>query len=299
MASLRGIFRRTIRDDYNDRCLMSVRFLKEGHMPKLVCTPKSLPPVRQVAAARRAVQINPANHPHTHIVARALAGGRGASRIALVVGRRWPASGVRLTVKFLDNPPANLRARILTHMNAWGKTANVQFTETRGTAKVRIARLDSPPAMAGYWSYIGTEILEIPSNEPTLNLEAFTMATPESEFHRVVRHETGHTLGFPHEHMRRQMVKKIDRAKAIAYFRQTQGWSAQEVEAQVLTPLEDSTLLGTAFTDSRSIMCYQIPGSITKNGRPILGGTDIDKRDYGFAASVYPKLTPPRAARRR
>ena len=39
-----------------------------------------------------------------------------------------------------------------------------------------------------------------------MNLEAFTMQTPDSEFHRVVRHEAGHTLGFPHEHMRKAIV---------------------------------------------------------------------------------------------
>jgi hypothetical protein len=36
-------------------------------------------------------------------------------------------------------------------------------------------------------------------------------------------------------------------------------------------------------------MCYQIPGTITKDGMPILGGLDIDEQDYAFAASIYPK----------
>jgi len=57
----------------------------------------------------------------------------------------------------------------------------------------------------------------------------------------------------------------------------------------VLTPIEDSSLLGTPHADPRSIMCYQIPGTITKDGKPIIGGKDIDKKDYAFAASVYPK----------
>jgi hypothetical protein len=57
----------------------------------------------------------------------------------------------------------------------------------------------------------------------------------------------------------------------------------------VLTPIEESSLLGTAHADPRSIMCYQIPGTITKDGKPITGGKDIDKKDYAFAASVYPK----------
>ena len=256
----------------------------------IVCTPKSLPRNKWVAAAQRAVKINPANHPQTEHIARALAGmAPTPERIAVMVGKRWPAGGVRLTVGFMDNPPANLRARILSHMNAWAKTANVQFVETKTDPQVRIARLASPPEMAGYWSYVGTDILSIPAKEPTLNLESFTMNMPESEFHRVVRHETGHTLGFPHEHMRRELVNKIDPAKAIKYFRATQGWSATEVRQQVLTPIEESSLLGTPHADPRSIMCYQIPGTITKDGKPIIGGKDIDKKDYAFAASVYPK----------
>jgi hypothetical protein len=28
-----------------------------------------------------------------------------------------------------------------------------------------------------------------------MNLDSFTTSTPDSEFYRVVRHETGHTLG--------------------------------------------------------------------------------------------------------
>lgn len=241
-------------------------------------------------AARHAVEINPANQPPPALAARALADGpMGRERLALVVGRRWPASGVKLTVGFLDHPPADLQARILLHMNAWGKTANVAFVASKSDPKVRIARLDHPPDMAGYWSYVGTEILSIPKIEPTLNLEAFTMHTAESEFHRVVRHETGHTLGFPHEHMRRQLVAKIDPGKAIEYYGRTQGWSPDDVRQQVLTALEDSSLLATGHADAHSIMCYHIPGTITKDGKAIVGGPDIDSKDYAFAASCYPK----------
>ena len=198
----------------------------------ILCTPRRLPQQLRVAAAQRSLEINPANQPPPGIAARALGPGdaMGRERLALVVGSRWPSSGIKLTVAFMDKPPADLRARILLHMNAWGKSANVKFVASSTDPKVRIARLDHSPSMSGYWSYVGTEILSIPKDQPTLNLEAFTMDTPESEFHRVVRHETGHTLGFPHEHMRRELVAKIDPAKAIQYFGRTQGWTPQEAE---------------------------------------------------------------------
>jgi hypothetical protein len=136
----------------------------------------------------------------------------------------WRTNGVRLTVAFLDNPPAALRTRILSHMNAWAESANVKFVPSATDPQVRIART----AGDGYWSYLGTDILSIKPNDATMNLDAFTMQTPDS---RCSAHHTP-------------------------------------------TP--------------NSIICYQIPGTITKTGKPILGGVDIDKSDYAFPAKIYP-----------
>lgn len=256
----------------------------------IVCTPRVLRGKSSISAAARAIKVNPANQVPTTVVSRAVRDAAVAeARIAVMIGKRWAAAGVRLGVGFLDNPPIDLRARILSHLNAWAKTANVEFREASIDPEVRIARLDSPPAMAGYWSYVGTDILEIDPSEPTMNLEGFTMNTDDAEFVRVVRHEAGHTLGFPHEHMRRELVEMIDEQKAIRYFELTQGWDEEEVRQQVLTPIEDSAILGTPHADPNSIMCYQIPARITRNGKAILGGPDIDEDDYAFAASVYPK----------
>jgi len=253
----------------------------------IVCSPKRLPIELLVKAAKTAVEINPLNHAPAYRLIRVMPDFVATpERIAVLVQKYWGVQGVRLTVGFMDNPPTDLRKRLLLHMNAWAKTANTTFVETKTDPQVRIAREGG--ADGGYWSYLGTDILHIPRNKQTMNLEAFTMQNPESEFHRVVRHETGHTLGFPHEHMRRALVNKIDEQKAIAYFERTQGWSEAEVRAQVLTPIEESSLRGTK-PDPKSIMCYQISGDITKDGKPIIGGLDIDASDYAFAAQIYPK----------
>jgi hypothetical protein len=252
---------------------------------KIACTPKRLPPSLLLQAARRASDINPVNHPPAYRLAGVIKGFVPTpEHIAVLTTKYWGPGGVNLTVGFLDSPPQDLRSRILLHMNAWGQAANVVFRETLTDPQVRIAREPS-----GYWSYIGTDILSIPPDQQTMNLQDFSMDTPESEFHRVVRHETGHTLGFPHEHMRRELVDEIDRTKAIAFFEQTQGWSEEEVIQQVLTPIEESSLMGTPHPDPNSIMCYQIPGAITKDGNPILGGVDIDQLDFNFSATIYPK----------
>ena len=121
-----------------------------------------------------------------------------------------------------------------------------------------------------------------------MNLQAFTMNTPESEYKRVVRHETGHTLGFPHEHMRKALIARIDPQKAYDFFLRTYGWDKTTVDQQVLTPLDERSLMATP-PDQTSIMCYQLPGSITRDGKPILGGIDINTTDAAFAAKIYPK----------
>jgi hypothetical protein len=252
-----------------------------------ICTPRSLPKHLLHDAAQTAMRINPLNAAPVHRLAALMPFGPPPhpALISVLTTKYWHTKGVRLTVSFMDGEAGDLRARILSHMNAWSARLNVTFVESSTDPQVRIARAEN----SGYWSYLGTDILSIPAGEPTMNLEAFTMSTPDSEFHRVVRHETGHTLGCPHEHMRQELVDKIDRQKAIVYFGQTQGWSEQEVEQQVLTPIEKSSLWGTSHADSNSIMCYQIPGTITKDGQPIIGGTDIDEQDFAFMEQVYPK----------
>lgn len=256
---------------------------------RAVCVPKRLPPEQWEKAADTAAAINPVNSAPVHRLMRIMPGFTPTkAHLAVLTTKYWGAKGVRLTVGFLDNPSRELRNRILAHMNAWAKTANVVFVETRTSPQVRIARVPDD----GHWSYLGTDVLHIPRREATMNLDSFTMSTPESEYRRVVRHETGHTLGFPHEHMRKELVALIDPAKAIAYFGRTQGWSPAEVREQVLTPIEKRSLLGTPKPDARSVMCYQLPGSITRNGEPILGGNDINPRDYEFAGLIYPRIKP-------
>jgi hypothetical protein len=250
------------------------------------CSIKRLPAERQVAAAARAVEINPVNAPAAAALRQAdPAAVISPQHLAVLTSKYWGAKGVQLTVGFMDNPAADLRARILSHMNAWGSFCNARFVQAAANPQVRIART----AGDGYWSYLGTDVLLIPANQPTMNLDSFTMNTPDSEFFRVIRHETGHTMGFPHEHMRKEIVDRIDPQKAIAFFgAPPNNWTPAEVTQQVLTPLNSSALIATAQADSRSIMCYSLPASIMKDATAVPGGSDIDDQDAKFAESIYP-----------
>lgn len=257
-------------------------------MTIITCTPKGLDPSMRFLAAQKAIEINPMNRAPVERLTKVLPGVTILHPfIAVLTSKRWKTDGVHLTVSFMESRPQEFRDRVLSHMNAWGETANVVFRETNDHGQVRIAFEGG--ATGGYWSYLGTDITLIDANKQTMNLQEFTMNTPDSEFYRVIRHETGHTLGFPHEHMRADLVAKIDREKAIAYYMATQGWSREEVIAQVLTPIDESSLFGTPRADPKSIMCYQIPAELTVDQMAIPGGNDIDSIDREFATQCYPK----------
>lgn len=248
----------------------------------IVCTPKLLPRRLQMKAAEVARTINPVNAPLVWDSTES-GGPTVPAEIAVLTAKYWGTAPRQLTVSFMESTPADLRNRILGHMNAWA--IGVRFRLTNSTGDVRISR-----GSGGYWSYLGTDIRLIPSNRQTMNLEGFTMSTAESEYRRVVRHETGHTLGFPHEHLRKELVARLDREKTYQYFWEKYRWDRPKVDSNVLTPLDDRTIMGTP-TDQTSIMCYQLPGRITKDGRPILGGTDINSTDLNFARRIYPNTT--------
>jgi hypothetical protein len=245
------------------------------------CGIKQLPDDQLDEAAKVAIDLNPANMP---------VGVIPPGKIAVLTSKYFGPSGVHLTVGFMGSISEALAKKILQHMNSWNDYANVSFVPAPvASAQVRIAFENS-----GYWSYLGSDVLQIPKNQPTMNLQGFnTTNVRDSEYYRVVRHETGHTLGCPHEHMRRSIVSKLDRQKTIAYFRQTQGWSEQDVIQQVLTPIEETKLTGTPVAETDSIMCYGLPGSITVDGVAIPGGVDITPDDGAFIGKIYPKAITP------
>jgi hypothetical protein len=247
------------------------------------CCIMALPARLQQRAAELAVRLNPVNAPpHSLSLADDGAAGRQVLPFRNTT-RYWGPRPRTLSVSFVEAAPADVRARIVGHLNAWSQWCGISFAETAGTGEVRISR-----APEGSWSYLGTDIMLVPPSRQTMTLSGFTMNTSESEYRRVVRHEAGHVLGFPHEHLRAVLVKRIDPQKAYAYFWRTQGWSKETVDELVLTSSDSRSLFGTE-PDQDSVMSFHLPGAVTRDGTPIWGGADINQTDARFAGLVYPK----------
>lgn len=197
----------------------------------------------------------------------------------------WGTRGVRLTVAFLTNPGAALEARILSHLNAWSEASNVLFERAsrNGSAQVRIAI-----EPGGHWTYVGTDIMLISSDKPTTSLDGLSLSTPEAELGRVVRYLAGHLLGFENENLPQQVLDRIDRPRAYAHLAATQGWAPPIVDALLFTPLEQHSLLGTP-PQHTSIMSYQLPAHLLRDGQAYLGGANILASDHQFAGLIYPR----------
>ncbi|KAL0568947.1 hypothetical protein V5O48_013028 [Marasmius crinis-equi] len=222
-----------------------------------------------------------------------------SQRLILLKDRKWPGNGVRLRVGFIDKPSPSLelQKRVVRHMNAWSEFCNVRFTliYVPWAAEVRVSFTgwDNGKYASWCWSSVGIDVLrKTDRDRPTMMLTGLSMKTDERTFTQFVRHETGHTLGFVHEHLRPELVARLDREKTITAYKGT--WEDEMTIAHVLTPLwtEDSSrYLATEVADVHSIMCYPIGTRCLKDNmkdRPITGGRDISIYDKGQAAKIYP-----------
>ncbi|KAJ8072707.1 hypothetical protein PM082_016266 [Marasmius tenuissimus] len=123
-------------------------------------------------------------------------------------------------------------------------------------------------------------------------LTGFTMRTPEKAYTRTVRHETGHTLGFMHGHLRPEFVKRIDREKTLKEY--SSVWDRKTIVNNILAPLwtaDNSHYFTSEVADVHSIMCYPLEDTILKDDMkepPITGGRDFSGYDKKHAAEVYP-----------
>jgi hypothetical protein len=242
------------------------------------CTVMELPEEDRLEAAFAAIQENPVNAPLNAWTPQHIAG---------YTTKFWKNSA-NLTVSFMDGPSTAFINLCLDIMNQWGQCCEVKFRWTQRDGQVRIAR-----GQGGYYSYLGTDILRVRADSHTMNLQGFTENTSRKELLRVILHETGHTLGFIHEHTRKEIIELLRESAVIDHFRRTQGWSEREVIAQILTPPDPRSLSASAQADVRSIMAYSFAAHLTKNNVAIPGGDTLTGTDCEYANVIYPKVNGP------
>lgn len=239
-------------------------------------------------ASYHALRESERNLPSPALLSSAIAAGMPHPEAAVMLtGKRW-APGRVITVSFLDGGEwPELRSRVCDQIKVWSRQANLRFDflgmGDGGDVRVTFER-------GGSWSYLGTDNLLIPRDQPTMQLGWLTPDTEQDEVRRVVVHEAGHVLALGHEHQHPEGGIPWNKEAAYAYYAK-QGWSRAEVDAQVFKTYSVSQTNYTAY-DPHSIMHYAIPADLlTDPSRAVGWNTYRSRRDKRFAARVYPKNT--------
>ncbi len=204
-----------------------------------------------------------------------------APYIAVFATKMW-APGRQLRIAFVGPVDSVVRTRIEDHARAWLHFVNLDFQfVAEGPAEIRIAT-----APGGSWSYIGTDALTIPADQPTMNFGWLAPDTPDEEYQRVVLHEFGHALGAIHEHQHPLGGIPWDRPKVYAYYARM-GWSREDVDQNVFAKYAMDQLNLSAY-DPASIMHYAVPNELTIGDWEIGWNTALSPTDRAFMGRIYP-----------
>ena len=252
------------------------------------CLDLSLPSDRLLQASRTAVDENVDNAPALPRGTR-LPGPLFDSPVALaaLTGKLWKP-GRTLRVRFLDGDPA-IHKRVEPLAHEWSKYANLKFAfGTDPNAEIRIS-FQQP----GSWSYIGTDALTIPKNQPTMNFGWLKANTPSDEYARVVIHEFGHAIGCIHEHQNPSTDIPWNKAAVYDYYSgPPNNWSKEQVDINLFTRYGAEITQFSTF-DRDSIMLYPIPNEFTEGDFEVGWNRLLSKTDKAYIATLYPGVARP------
>ena len=132
---------------------------------------------------------------------------------------------------------------------------------------------------AGSWSLIGSEARGAPWYQATLNIGWLDVGT--------IIHEFCHSLGMLHEHQNpRGKPIQWNKEKVYEWAAQTQGWSRQETDTQILIPASMDTTNGSEF-DPQSIMLYFFSPELTLDGESSTPNYTLSNLDQVWLQKYY------------
>ncbi len=213
----------------------------------------------------------------------------GGTKAAALRSKLWEPADRTLRVRFLDGD-VGVQQKVIHFAQEWTAVANLHFGfGDHPTAEIRIS-FQQP----GSWSFIGTDALGVPADEPTMNFGWLTPGTPNDEVRRVVLHEFGHALGLIHEHQSPAATIPWNRAAVYDYYEGPPNhWSRQEVEANLFQTYDTESTQHSAF-DMHSIMLYPIPPEFALGGFSVSWNQTLSPLDKAYIAAWYPFPPPVR-----
>lgn len=167
------------------------------------------------------------------------------------------------------------------------------FVETSDPyeAEIRIGALKGD----GSWSYVGTDILKYKNPERTMNF-GWDLTTEWG--HATALHETGHTLGLPHEHQNPQAGIVWDEDEVYQQFSGAPNkWKRDKIFYNIIRKLTSSEIEGSNW-DPTSIMHYPFGPGLIKTPKPydrngVGRNVALSAGDKDWARRFYPDGTTP------
>jgi hypothetical protein len=210
------------------------------------------------------------------LVGRVMTMSIGPTRAAFQIAKLWP-NGTTIHIRFLGGS-GQQQAVVKQFAPEWAQHANLRLEFSNSPiAQVRIAFNDD-----GAWSYIGTDALGIPSNQPTMNFGWLDQG--------VVQHEFGHMIGMIHEHQN-PISNQIQWNKPVvnaALSGPPNNWDQATIDHNMYAKYDLNQINGSQF-DSDSVMLYSFPASWTLNGFHTDPNEELSSVDKDFARRVYPR----------
>lgn len=201
----------------------------------------------------------------------------GPARAAFEIAKLWPNQST-LHIRFLNGTDRQKQI-VRQFAPQWTEHANLTFVfDDAPAAQIRISFDD-----LGAWSYIGTDALRIPSNQPTMNFGWQDQG--------VVLHEFGHMIGMIHEHQN-PSSNPIQWNKPVviqALSGPPNYWDLATIQHNLFDKYAPSQLNGSQF-DPASVMLYSFPESWTLNGFHSQENHVLSQLDMAFAARVYRRI---------
>lgn len=250
-----------------------------------ICIDRFLDGERLIEASERAIEENPTNRPAFSFTPGLGIAPLNPFELAALTAKKWD-NGRELRVHFMDGDP-DVQARLQPFAQQWSEHANIRFQFVNDPdAEIRISFQQQ-----GSWSYLGTDALSIPKNQPTMNFGWLTRNTADDEYSRVVIHEFGHALGCYHEHSNPTADIPWNKEAVYAYYEgPPNNWSRADVDHNLFRRYASGISQFSQF-DDKSIMLYSIPERfVTDPARAVGWNQVLSDTDKSFIGTMYPRV---------